>query len=83
MERKQGVIRGIQAGRKRSCQCLEGKTEPLHVLLGEVCLPLRSDVLTGLFHDAAQGTLYFGQQRRTHLLKLTSGDTHSHRPLID
>lgn len=47
----------------------------VHVMTGVVQLTFKSDVLTGLFHDAAQGTLYFGQQPCTHLLKLTSGDT--------
>lgn len=45
----------------------------VHMLKGIVQLLLKSDVLTGLFHDAAQGTLNFGQQPCTHLLKLASG----------
>lgn len=47
-------------------------------LAGIVQLLLKSNLLTGLFHDAAKGTLYFGQQPWTHLLKLASVDTWSY-----
>lgn len=54
----------------------------VHVLAGTVQLLFKSGLLTGLFHDTAKGTLHFGQQPCTHLLKLASGG-HSHRLLID
>lgn len=71
-------------GRLTCCCCPGGRATTakhmtecvsVHVPTGIVQLLLQSHVLTGLFHDAAQGTLDFGQQPRTHLLKLASGDT--------
>lgn len=77
---------GLKGARRAASVWREGLSQQMtydstymsvHVLTGIVQLLLKSYVLTGLFHDAAQGTLYFGQQPRTHLLKLTSGDTWS------